>query len=354
MQNTIFQGDTDMTITQLPPYSQVKTEIKPSCPDKGTILLIGKKINELMFEGKIPHFPKHMLICPHAIDVQERINAWLISIGIPTNKLAAIEKYQIGMFMGLTHPLARFSKLEIASEVALSLYVFDDSLEKAPDMKTVSKVQQQLLSIFIPDQQQNESFSSPGLKGFQDVWKKLKCTTSEMWQARFIEDIKLYCDGTKAEADYRFNHKIPTLSEYKTLRIKTSATLVMFDLIEFMESISIPKKIFDDLKFQEFRIIGANNVNWANDLLSAQREISNGETFNLVSVIQAESKCTFIQAIKESDTIFRAALQQFEQKKESNPFDEDDAKTYIKGIETWYKGHFLWATKFSSRYQQNV
>jgi hypothetical protein len=120
----------------------------------------------------------------------------------------------------------------------------------------------------------------------------------------------------------------------------------MFDFIEILEGISISQEIFETDYFQQIRLLGANLVNWENDIFSAPKEFLAHEDHNLVFVHKAADNINYEEAFQRASQDLSSDLDQFTRLSREIPDfgpETEFVKIYINGIMEWVAAHHFWA-----------
>jgi 5-epi-alpha-selinene synthase len=290
---------------------------------------------------------------PFARDAQKFTIDWINKYNVITDpaKIRKIYVSNFGDLMGKAHPRAGLKTLSFVADFVTWLFIYDDMIEKCRDKREIQKLHDRTITI-ISGGKSNES-DSPLTHGLYNIVKKInnECRSS-LWKNRFIQDVRDYCEATQWELLNRERKKIPSLKEYQRMRPDTSGTKIMFDFIEIVERINIPKDIFDGWYLQKIRLLGANLVNWENDLLSAHKEFLNEDIHNLIFVYKNECKSSYETAFQRTIADLTGDLAKFQELSEQVPdfgLHTEEVKKYILGIKEWIAAHHFWA-KESPRY----
>jgi Terpene synthase family 2, C-terminal metal binding len=332
----------------------VPASAKKEAPEKKD--LVAKRLGELARQTiRQLDLPYQQQTNPFAENVQELTIQWIGSFGViveEPEKIRKIKASKIGIFLGQCHPRAILRKLSVVADFATWLFLYDDWIENCKEKNEIQRLHARTVAI-LHGHKTNDSDISLA-HGLHDITKRInKVCQSSLWKQRLIQDIQDYCEGTLWELANRQRHKTPSLKQYKKIRPDVSGTKVMFDFIELMEGISIPKEVFEGAYFKLMRLLGANLVNWENDILSAQKEFLSGDIHNIVFVYREQYNLSFEEAFQRATADLKSDLEQFYNLLEQVPdFGPNNVavKKYLAGLKEWVAGHHFWA-KESPRYK---
>jgi hypothetical protein len=289
---------------------------------------------------------------PFATNAQKLSIDWINQhhVILDPEKIHKIAASNFGIFIGKAHPRADLQTLSIISDFATWLFIYDDMIESCKSHEDIQKLHARTLTIL--NGSKADVNDNALTKGLAEVTERVeKVCKSSLWRKRLLDDVRNYCEGTLWELSNRRQSKTPSLSLYREKRPATSGTKVMFNFIEIAENITIPKEIFISPYFQQIRLLGANLVNWENDLLSAPKEFLK-DFHNLVFVYREEENVSYEAAFQFVVRELQNDLKKFLELSDEVPdfgTSTDDVKTYIRGVKEWIAGHDNWA-KESPRY----
>lgn len=224
--------------------------------------------------------------------------------------LARINASQFGVFMGKAHPKADLEKLSIVADFATWLFIYDDRIEKCANLDEIKALNARTLEILNGSRIREDDNAL--MKGLNNIVERIDATNPDpIWKARFIHDIRSYSRAICWEAQNRLAKRVPTLKEYKRMRPATSGTKIMFDLIEFVEEMTLPEEIYKSLIIRTIRLLGANLVNWENDFLSAMKEFLSDDVHNLIFVLKKDYDCSFESSFRKGKRLFKKDLKLF-------------------------------------------
>lgn len=328
-------------------FSSVPAEVTTSQQIAKQMEQIAKKtIIELNLQYKDKH-------SPYIGEIQKLLLNWIIDHRIINDHklITKIETSAFANLIGKAYPRATLEALSTVTDFATWLFFYDDMIEKQEKQEVIQNLHARTMEI-LDGGGVNETDSALA-QGFYTIIERINnMCTSHLWKARFKHDLQEYCTATLWEFANRKKGKIPTLEEYRNNRPNTSGTIVMFDFIELLEGIAFPHEVFESNYFQLLRLLGANLVNWENDILSAPKEFLHNDIHNLVFVYQAKDAIGFEDAFQKAAMDLSCDLDAFTKLAQEIPdygAHTEAVKRYIDGIMDWVAAHHFWAMT-SSRY----
>lgn len=281
--------------------------------------------------------------------IQKSTMKWIERFDIiPNERLRQkVSAASFGVFMSNVHPDTSLNRTKIIADFATWLFLYDDRIEECNDLDEIKKRHKRTLEIVIGAEVRDEDDAL--MKGLHDIMKRIeKENPEEEWKARFIKDIALYCRYThRWEAKNRLEKRVPTLEEYNKKRPYTSGTLIMFDLIEFAEKITLTEEEFKSRPIKMLRKDGTNMVIDENDGCSAEGECLRGDFHNTILILMKEGY-TVEAAMKKWHSSFLKNIEHYK-KYYYVDYESENVKKYNEGIMKWLSGHHFWA-KQSPRY----
>ncbi len=315
-----------------------------------TAELIAQLVKQAIEELSLPYKEKSNCFGQEA---QQLTIRWILEHKVMTDplKISKINVCKFGDFMGKAHPRAPLKTLSIVADFATWLFIYDDMIEKCNSHHDLEKFHERTITM-MDGQRPNEN-DHPLNQGLFNIMKRIReVSRSIHWKQRLLRDVGGYCQSTLWELSNREKEKVPSLQNYQTKRPDTSGTKVMFDFIEFVEGLNIPSELFEGDYIQEIRRLGANLVNWENDLLSAPKEMLSRDIHNLVFVYKADCNTDYQDAVHCVVADLKGDLSRFEclarEVPDFGPYTDDVTK-YVACVREWIAAHHFWA-KESPRY----
>ncbi|ADI37893.1 putative terpene synthase family protein [Waddlia chondrophila 2032/99] len=290
---------------------------------------------------------------PYSNEVQKLTIQWIHRYRIIEDhaKIEKINASKFADFLGRAHPRADKETLSIVVDFATWLFIYDDMIEKCSNQETVNRFHERSIAVLSGEKVNDED--DPLTLGLSDIAERItKICSSLIWRQRLIKEMQRYCNGTLWELFNREKSRVPLLEEYQCKRLDTSGTQAMFCFIEMIEKVQISQTVFESDYFKKICRLGANLVNWENDLLSAPKEIKSGDLHNLVFVYQGPSSSGYEKAIESVCEDLKDDLERFRKLAKEIPdfgSETEAVKKYLTGIQDWVAAHHFWAIE-SPRY----
>jgi hypothetical protein len=143
------------------------------------------------------------------------------------------------------------------------------------------------------------------------------------------------------------------------MRRDAGAVMPSFDLIEFAAATALPAGVYYSRAYQRLLTTAADVVCWTNDLMTLEKEMTYGDTHNLVCVVSEAAGMTLDQAIDDviarTDRrieLFLAAEQELQDVLGApGPSGESATATRrcVATLRAWMRGHADWG-RTTARY----
>ncbi|MCM2677394.1 terpene synthase family protein [Alkalicoccobacillus plakortidis] len=231
----------------------------------------------------------------HAKEVNLITYEWAASKNIlDPIKLESYNDEKAGYLAARVHHKGDIQDMITTSEFILLYCILDEYSDNAKNEMEYKLHSDEILSIF---KKGYTNQTDPIFGAWADWWRQIKEITNSTWREQFIYNATNCFNTMVWEVGYRISDRSPSLHEYRIERQHT-VTYLMFDLAEKSNQNYIPDKIKDETFFN--MIESANKiVNWANDLVSLNNELEDGDDHNLIIRIQKENNVTLNEAINK-------------------------------------------------------
>ena len=113
------------------------------------------------------------------------------------------------------------------------------------------------------------------------------------------------------EAENRVTGKKPTLSEYMHMRAASGAAHTVLDLTEITNQLTLSNEVLENPIIRRLYDIANVTANWANDVISFEKELSFGDVHNLVILFQHEKELSLQEAIEEAVAVHDNDIAEF-------------------------------------------
>ncbi|MBS0027263.1 terpene synthase family protein [Chitinophaga sp. 22321] len=327
-----------------------------------------------IFIGTSPRWPyfthndKKMLVtlpriyCPYngtinpLVDLAENhTDAWLRQFKLlPDN--TAYKKYRTQGFAYMVarmFPTAQKPLLFALTDINSLLFLLDDQIDPVSKDSGADKPQLRLFIssfmsvLFNPLPQK---YNHPFLNALADFWSRATALTSDLWQWQFATALCQTFQSALWQMENIKNDYKPTLEEYKMHRRYLGAANIATASIPAV--LNIPSN-WGSLTQQvvELTQLAENIVCWANDLYSLAKEIEQGDTYNLVLLIQQVYGLSLDEAIIKTVGVHDQAMKRFQIKADALVGKSPSLTHYINGLKYIIRGNVDWSQNETTRYE---
>lgn len=293
-------------------------------------------------------------ISPHADAVQRWSLHWATRHGLldRPGARAAFARARFANLMARTYPDAAAADLQLSTAWLITVFALDDRLERAGAPAATRRLVEEVTSLLEDDTDQHEP-PKGHLRALAEVWRRTRARVSPAWRERFVGHVGDYLEATVWEAGNRAANRPPPLAEYRTMRFRTAAIDMFFDLIEPLHGVELPAAVFADADFAAMHHAAGMITAIFNDLVSWPKEEAAGDHHNIVLALRHEQQLTTQDAVRaavaEHDALvegFMAARERFA----AGPFAKDPAVAAVAAdFVHWIRGNVDWSME-SGRY----
>lgn len=150
-------------------------------------------------------------------------------------------------------------------------------------------------------------------RGLADLWSRTAPTMSHEWRCRIRSGIEELLAGSLQELRHVTAQHTTNPIEYLEMKRKTSGGRVAACLAEFIEGAELPAAVADGPTVRALVDAVNDSGLLLNDLFSYEREVADeGETANMVVVLQEFLSCDIQQAVDMTNDMITARVRQFE------------------------------------------
>jgi hypothetical protein len=192
---------------------------------------------------------------------------------------------------------------------------------------------------------------APGelLRGALDLGVRLRALGSPAWQARFLRSMRTYFDqGVLPEMIHYAHGTLPSMSEYAELRVDSSGSYPIFDLIELASERELPERIAAHPLIRELRRSAALTISWANDVLSFHKEKHPDRTgaLNLPRLLMTDGGLSEQQAFQVSVGIHNGEMRHYlrlqQAVREDAALDPATVQPWLRDLDVVMRGLLEW------------
>jgi len=302
-------------------------------------------------------------ISPHAADAERYAVKWATRRGL-LRTAAAQRRFAAARFahlMARTYPEANRADLGLATAWLTVVFHLDDYLEGALGQQpaVLRQVADALLMFLAgwpriaePPPAARDVLGSALCASLVDVWRRTATRLGSTWRDRFTGHVGEYLAGNVWEAGNRMAGRVPTVHEYVDMRRHSAATEMFFDLIEVYRGAELPGAVWQEPAFRALRRHADNAVAWFNDLVSWPKELSCGETHNLVLVMRHRRQLPISDAVQVVADYCDREVRAFVAERAALPQAYTELPSVIgviSDLANWIRGNADWSQE-SGRY----
>ncbi|KAL2058800.1 hypothetical protein ABVK25_000091 [Lepraria finkii] len=281
-------------------------------------------------------------------------------------RLEKLKSADFALSAAMWWPRASFDDLVLALSIVIWLFTWDDDIEEkggsvydnfqAAQIRREETLQYVTYSLGfkVP-----ESYIEPTnalVLDFRYIGDSLCKAYSVEQRQRFLNNMKVYIQGSRVEQELRISGRVPTVEEYWDYRMRSSAVDVTSSMTEFSIKGNLPQYIFEDANFKSIWRETNVIISASNDMLSIKKEFANGQIDNLVSLLSFNENIRAQDAMDKADTMVRSAKARFENARKSleTRYSNDtvvgrQVHDFIEGCKYNITGNHNWSL-ISTRY----
>jgi hypothetical protein len=297
------------------------------------------------------HCPFEAKTNPHATEVQGRTLKWMRDFGLVGDCDAHDPLSQVGLLCAKTYPLADVDRLQLVSDFSTIFFLIDD-LSEGPENTpaTLAKRNQQALAAL--GGEFPEPRSPQNHHALFELGMRLRAASSPEWMRRFTAHVAAWLASHVWECKNRTSGRTPPIEEYVDMRQFSIGMYFEFALSEITDDF----RLSDDFLKHPAVITLAKSANqqiaWANDILTVDKEVRQGDVQNLVLSIRQERKLSLGDATAQAIIMHNRAVESFlgaTGRLLTSGTDADVASSYVRALQHWMGGHLRWGFE-SKRY----
>jgi 5-epi-alpha-selinene synthase len=295
-------------------------------------------------------------INPHAAQAQQATIAWARRFCLLQRDAAyrRLNRLQYGMLMARAYPSAPQEALQIVTDWSTWLFLLDDQCDEAgigQDPEQLACLHARLLDVLrgVPP----HLHEAPLVHGLWDLYTRLRVHAPEGWLERFSRSVAQYFTANVWEATNRRQGTIPDAAAYCAMRLFTSAVYPCLMLIELTESLHLPPEVYDHPDVQRLTQMTNNVISWANDIVSLEKELRQGDVHNLAIILSHEQELSLQAAVDRVGALHDAEVNAFialSRQLPSFSTVDIDLQRYITGMCFWMRANLDWSLA-TTRYQ---
>jgi hypothetical protein len=251
------------------------------------------------------------------------------------------------------YPPASQEDLFLLADWISWLFVLDDQNDEGCYSRSPEALQSLLTQVFFGAVELNDrALDNPLVAALKDILDRIGDRMSAEWRHRFLRHLVDCFTANVWQAAHRHTDDIPDLDTFPAMRRDTGAVPPTFDLIEFVESTTIPAVLYYNRVYQRLITSAANVVCWTNDLMTLEKEFAHGDEQNLVSVLGHALQIPLTDSVDEVAALAGREVEVFlsAEAELDRVFDElavsDDLRAAtlncVDMLRAWMRGHIEW------------
>lgn len=298
---------------------------------------------------------------PFGAQANEHAIAWAKDHGLlrTENAERRLAKTRPGTLAAHCYPSADLSELYLLGDWMTWLFILDDHNDEGSYGWDPESLEQALITVLFPGSSGFGNTGNPFGTALDDMVKRASAHMSPEWRYRFLHHVLDYFRAYVWQAAHRNEGRVPDPDTFPQLRREAGAILPSLDLIEFVESTTLPPSLYYSRTYQRLITTAANVVCWTNDLMTYEKEIARGDHQNLVSVVSEAENLPLEQAVVTVRTRTGREIERFLGAEAELPqlFGALDASPELQAmtlrcvdmLRAWMRGHVDWG-KETARY----
>ncbi|KAI1794414.1 terpenoid synthase [Ganoderma leucocontextum] len=301
--------------------------------------------SDLIFPDLITPCPYPLRVNPQCQLASTESKQWLLrGCRLKKKKRAAFHGLKGGLLTAMCYPLAEYDELRVCCDWINYLFHLDNICDEMDDRTTVSTASEIIGALRDP-----HGFRASSAVGrlTQSFWGRMIATASQGAQKRFIETFELFFHAVTQQAKDRASGNIPDLESYIAMRRDTSGCKPCWALIEYANNLDLPDFVMEHPIVLALGEAANDLVTWSNDIFSYNVEQSNGDTHNMIVVVQYQERFELQEAVDYVGDLCLGCIDRFEALRAAlpswGPEIDEQLQVYIDGLGDWMIGNLVWS-----------
>ncbi|MFE3583285.1 terpene synthase family protein [Streptomyces vinaceus] len=258
------------------------------------------------------HLPFPSAVSPDGDTAEVHTIAWLLDYGLLRNEAEAqyLKAMRLGEAAARWFPEARGDDLNLACDYNALISMVNDQVDSAAGQRAeqAKAICNDLLDLFRSNHQIEPT--TPYGAAWCDLWKRQADGMSPAWQARHLRNTEAFI-GSWLD-DERIHRTFSSIERYMERRlIANSGEHAYLSLAERVGHYEVPEQVLASPLIQQLIEEAIKFSLLPNDVYSAEREESRGETDNILLVIEHATGCTRAQAVADVQAMVQDASERF-------------------------------------------
>jgi 5-epi-alpha-selinene synthase len=303
-----------------------------------------------------------MLFCPFSAPVNPNTQTvgsatvvWAERQGLLTEAhvRSGLSNAQVGALVGRLNPTAPLEPLQLLADWCTWLFLQDDRFDeqrvgKDPDLVAAHYGRSLEVLSGAPLQGEDSAY----VRALAGLSARFRARARAGWMRRFLRAVENCFEASVWEARNRAQGIIPALDAYRYYRSYTGGVFTLAEATELTENLGVPFELYDHPSLQKMLRCAVNVICWANDIVSLEKELRQGDVHNLVIVLRQEFGGSMQEAMQRAATMHNDEVRRYlDMEAEMPDFGAYDAlvRHYVTLQKAWMKGNLEWSY-MSERY----
>ncbi|KAI0828590.1 terpenoid synthase [Trametes gibbosa] len=305
----------------------------PSCPTR------------ILFPDLIAECPFPLRFNVHCEAASSESKVWLMSgCKLTKRKRAAFHGLKGGLLTAMCYPCADYEQFRVCCDWINYLFHLDNICDEMDDRTTVTTASEIIGALRDP-----HAFRPSSAVGrlTQSFWSRLSARASPGARRRFVETFELFFRAVAQQARDRESGNIPDLESYIAMRRDTSGCKPCWALIEYANDLDLPDWVMQHPCVRGLEEAANDLVTWSNDIFSYNVEQANGDTHNMIVVVQTQEQLDLQSAIDYVSALCLGCITRFQILRDALPswghVIDNQLATYVDGLGDWMIGNLVWS-----------
>ncbi|GAB2766381.1 terpene synthase family protein [Streptomyces bullii] len=287
----------------------------------------------------------------------DEVDTWFLSFGLPTPQQQAYRRTNHAYLAAVCWPSADRRTLADLARLAAAVMARDHEIDSAPHPRALAAARSFLNDArhhFTPHADSDPRWAPV----FINLWQRIATHRTDRFMDRLADAIATYLTGCLTWLQTTANDSPPAgLDAYLATRRTTIAQRVDHLLTEMSLGLDLSPAALAHSLTKRLHALDVERTILVQDLLSAPKELADGETENLLTVLAAERQCTFAEALPDALRLYEQAMDAYDhahhQLLHTELGRQPPIRAYLNALNDFNTGLIEWTTH-SPRYARTA